>query len=132
MNAKQCSAAGFIGLVLLASSLHAQESAGVVSAVRCADKEAKDQDDMCIWVHPTDRAQSLVITADKAANKVFVYDLAGKTVQSIPAKRPGNIDVRYGFSLGREEVDVVAFNGRAENKIFVYRVDPDTRRLERV
>src|SRR5262245_42873205 len=67
----------------------------VESTVSCNDERARDQDDLCIWVHPTNPAQSAVIAADKAANRLWVYDLTGKTLQSLPAKRPGNIDVRY-------------------------------------
>ena len=58
-----------------------------------------DQDDMCIWIAP-DASQSIVITSDKGANKLFVYDLAGNTLQTVnvPGK-PGNIDIRYNFLL---------------------------------
>jgi 3-phytase len=91
-----------------------------------------DQDDMAFWVHPTDLAKSTVITSDKSANKLFVYDLNGNTLQQIPAQEPGNVDTRYGFPLGTDRVDIVAFNERGTNKIRVYRVDPITRLLEQI
>lgn len=88
---------------------------------------------MCIWVHPADPSRSTIIAADKKADTLFVYDLEGKTIQSIPARQPGNIDVRYGFPLGGEIVDIVAFNQREKpRRVLVYKVDNATRELERV
>lgn len=104
----------------------------VAPQTQCADPECRDQDDMAIWVHPTDPARSTIIASDKKASKVFVYDLNGKTLQSLPGSKPGNIDVRYGFRLGDRSLDIVALNQRVDTKILVYRVDPNTRLLERI
>lgn len=94
--------------------------------------EARDQDDVAFWLHPTDLSHSTIITSDKSANKIFVYDLDGTTVQAIPARHPGNIDTRYGFRFGTASVDIVAFNERDTNTIRVYKVSPETRQLERI
>jgi 3-phytase len=91
-----------------------------------------DQDDMTVWLHPTDLSRSTIITSDKAANKLFVYDLNGNTLQDVAAQQPGNIDTRYRFPLGVDFVDIVAFNERDTNKIRVYKVNPVTRLLEQV
>lgn len=104
----------------------------VVPTLRCVDLAARDQDDMCVWIHPTNRGLSTLVVSDKRADKLFVYDLAGRTLQVIPAKHPGNIDVRYGFSLGKERVDIVAVNQRDDPKILVYKMIVPTRQLERV
>ena len=97
------------------------------------DGSVSDQDDMCFWLHPDDPARSTVITSDKHAGKLFVYDLAGNTVQVVPVDgKPGNIDLRYGFPLGDQRIDIVAFNDRDHSAIQVYAVDPATRRLSRV
>src|SRR5436190_5257666 len=87
---------------------------------------------MCIWLHPSDASLSLIIGSDKKANKLFVYDLEGKTIQTIPAEQPGNIDVRYRFPLRNQLVDLVAFNQRDGSRIVVYKVDAPTRQLQRV
>ena len=101
--------------------------------VTCLDRAANNQDDMCIWIHPDNPALSTVIVADKKAEKLFVYDLAGKTIQTVATPKPGNIDVRYGFSLGGRNVDIVAFNQRVDDyKVLIYCVDPHTRHLERI
>src|SRR3989454_5299470 len=105
----------------------------VTSRVTLAATGIGDQDDMCIWVHPSDRSQSTVITSDKGANKLFVYDLAGNTLQTLPTPgKPGNIDVRYGFLLAGHPVDIVVCNDRTNLTLLVYTVDPATRLLARV
>jgi len=110
-----------------------ERARAVAPAVVCRDKAASDQDDMCLWLHPTDRSQSTVIASDKAAGRLFVYDLDGRTLQSIKTPMPGNIDVRYGFSLSGRTVDIVALNQRARpHRVVVFGVDPATRRLERI
>ena len=97
------------------------------------DPGISDQDDMCIWVHPTNRSLSTIIASDKAANKLFVYDLAGTTLQVISTSgQPGNIDLRYNFTLGGVPTDIVAFNDRTNQKIQVFKVHPTTRLLTRV
>ncbi len=102
-------------------------------AVVCRDPAVGDQDDMCIWVDPKDPVRSTIIASDKEAEHLFVYDLAGRTLQSVETPKPGNIDVRYGFPLGGRKVDVVAFNQRATPyQVAVFAVDPASRRLARV
>lgn len=118
--------------LLLTAPILAQEKKTPAASLRCLDKAAKDQDDMAVWVHPDDPALSTIIASDKKANRIFVYDLNGKTLQALPARHPGNIDLRYGFSLGGKKIDVVAFNLRDELKIAVCKVDPASRKLERI
>lgn len=105
----------------------------LVPTVVCHDKAVGDQDDMCIWVHPSDPGRSTIIASDKDARRLFVYDLQGHTIQSVASPHPANIDVRYGFPLGGKKVDIVALNQREPHfKIRVFAVDPETRRLRPV
>lgn len=105
----------------------------VAPEVTCLDALAHDQDDMCIWVHPSDAAQSTIIASDKKADKIFVYDLQGKTLQVLPVPKPGNIDIRYGFTLSGRKLDIVAWNQRGgDHKVLVCKVNPLTRQLERI
>ncbi|MDP6546270.1 MAG: phytase [Phycisphaerae bacterium] len=102
-------------------------------AVVCTSEDVRDQDDMCIWIHPTDKSLSTVIAADKAANCLFVYDLSGKVLQKTPLRGVANIDLRYGFPLAGAKVDIVALNLRSGGKsIAVFKVDPKTRKIDRV
>ncbi len=94
-----------------------------------------DQDDVTIWIHPTDKSLSTIISSDKDANKLFVHDLEGNVLQTVDVagQTPGNIDVRYNFSLASELTDIVAYNRRSgSSEIVVYKVDQDTRELSLV
>jgi len=97
------------------------------------DDAARDQDDMCIWIHPTVPGRSRIVTSDKKAGRLFVYDLDGSTVQATPTPKPGNIDLRYNIRLGRQTVDLVAFNQRrGDHLVMVYAVEPANGTLRRV
>ncbi len=94
---------------------------------------AMDQDDLCVWVDPQDSSRSIVITSDKKAGRIFVYDLNGSLRQELPIDKPGNIDLRHRVKLGDREMSVVAVTVRTNGfRLQVYRVDPMTRLLERL
>ena len=125
-------AATFIAAVTGAPAAEASK-AQPAPAVVCTSDDVRDQDDMCIWIHPTDKSLSTVIAADKAANCLFVYDLAGKVLQKAPLRGAANIDLRYGFPLTGAKVDILALNLRSVGKsIAVFKVDPKTRKIQRV
>lgn len=120
-----------------ASLVDAGENSTTVPVIKpefvCKASTGEDQDDMCVWVHPKDPALSTIITADKTAGQLFVYDLTGKQLHSVKASKPGNIDIRSGFPLGDQKVSLVVCNQReGELKLLAYRVDPETRKLIRV
>lgn len=79
-------------------------------------------DDICIWVHPTDAGQSLVIGTDKRG-ALNVYNLQGVLLQSIGGIYPNNVDVRYGFDLDGDTVDLVCASEDQSDRILVFRVD---------
>ncbi len=87
-----------------------------------------DTDDPAIWLHPTDRSQSLIIGTDKNEDgALYAYDLDGniideKTVRGL--KRPNNVDIEYGLMLGGEEVDIAVTTERLTKSIRVFRL-PD-------
>ncbi len=87
-------------------------------------------DDPAIWVHPTDASRSLVIGTNKDTNGgLHVFDLNGNELQFEPGGKHNNVDVRYGFVLGGQKVDLVSACDRNDDRIDVYRVDPALRRL---
>ena len=88
-------------------------------------------DDPAIWVHPTDPELSLVIGAQKKRG-INVYDLSGNLLQSLPDGRINNVDVRYGFSLDGESVDIITGSNRSSDSISIYKVDTETRRIVNV
>jgi 3-phytase len=102
----------------------------VTPVVTYTNNGVVDEDDMCVWVHPNDNAQSTVIASDKTANKIFVYDLDGNLLQTISLPwAPGNIDIRYNFLLSGIKTDIVAVNNRTTNTIQFYKVNASTRNL---
>ena len=131
------------GAALIADEGGPSRAAVAEPTVVCRDAQAADQDErspipvhwdwslgLCIWVHPDDPGRSTVIASDKAAQRLFVYDLAGKTIQTVRAAHPGNIDLRYDVALGGGKVDVVAFNERSgAPRVRVFAVDKATGRL---
>ncbi len=83
-------------------------------------------DDPAIWVHPTDPARSLIIGTDKK-NGLDVYDLSGKRVQTLSDGRLNNVDLRYGFALGGQEIAIVAATNRTDKTLALYAVDANGR-----
>lgn len=69
-------------------------------------------DDPAVWVNPADPAASLVITNEKKAGRLSVFDLAGGLVQRITGPKTffGNVDVRGDLVIA------------AHSGILVYRV----------
>ena len=88
-------------------------------------------DDSAVWVHPSDTSQSTIVGSDKDGG-LAVYDLAGKQLQYVSIGEVNNVDLRYGFPLGGQEVDLVVASNRSADVLAVYRIDPATRTLENV
>ncbi|HEX2140479.1 MAG TPA: phytase [Woeseiaceae bacterium] len=85
-------------------------------------------DDPAIWVHPDDPAKSLVIGTDKQLG-LYVFDLEGRTVQTLPDGRMNNVDLRDGFPLGGRSVTLVAASNRSTDSIAIYSIEPGAARL---
>lgn len=79
-------------------------------------------DDAAIWVHPTDPARSLIIDTDKKKG-LEVYDLSGKRVQTLPDGRMNNVDLRYDFPLGGQNIAIVAATNRTDKTLALHGVD---------
>ncbi len=88
----------------------AEEMPRLKPALRLLDDDARDQDDMCIWIHSADPTLSRIITSDKKAERLFVYGLDGRTIQRIATPKPGNISLRCNIPLGGKQVDLVALD----------------------
>ncbi|MDO8510217.1 MAG: phytase, partial [bacterium] len=117
-------------LANLQNRLLAQVSGGSVSAT-VETGSVGDPDDMAIWVHPTDPGQSLVLATNKNGG-LLVYDLAGVRLQSISLGEVNNVDLRYGFMLGGQPVDIMTATDRDDDTILIYKINPSTRRIENI
>ncbi len=88
-------------------------------------------DDPCIWVHPADPSQSVIIGTNKLGG-IAVYNLNGTQIQYIAAGDMNNVDIRYGFSFGGVPVDLVGMSNRSNNTLVFYKMDPNTRQLSNI
>jgi len=90
-------------------------------------------DDAAIWLHPDDPALSLIIGTNKATSDsdmgLHVYDLDGTLLSSITGQKHNNVDVRYGFPLGNDVVDILAVTNCTDQMIDFFAIHPDTRSL---
>lgn len=86
-----------------------------------ADDDAAD--DMAIWVNVADSEKSLIIGTNKKGG-VVVFDLQGAEKAFYPTGRINNIDVLYGFSLGKEKIDLVGCTNRSDQSIDIFRLNP--------
>ncbi len=85
-------------------------------------------DDPAIWVHPTDPSQSVILGTQKKRG-INVYDLQGNLLQLREDGRINNVDLRYGFKLGDEAVDIVTASNRTSKSISIWKIDPESRTL---
>lgn len=85
-------------------------------------------DDPAIWVNSNNPEKSLIIGTNKKAG-LYVYDLHGNEIQFIKAGFINNADVRYGFELGGEKIDIVAGSNRTDNTVVVFKIDKQNQRI---
>ena len=86
--------------------------------VRSRDDAA---DDPAIWVHPQNPDASLIIGTDKQYG-LEVYNLAGERVQSVPAGRTNNVDLRMLDARGPWSA-IAAASNRSSNTISLFAID---------
>jgi 3-phytase len=85
--------------------------------------EGDAADDPAIWVNHGDPANSRVLGTNKQQG-LLVYDLDGKLLQSLPAGRVNNVDVRQGFSLRGKPMDIASASQRERQSIALFAIDP--------
>lgn len=79
-------------------------------------------DDPAIWVNSHEPAHSRVLGTDKQGG-LLVYDLHGKEVQRLDVGRLNNVDVRPGFEVDGETVDLAVATNRDSNSLHVFGID---------
>src|SRR5262245_34815205 len=91
-----------------------------------------DTDDPAFWIHPTDRAKSLIVGTDKNADgALYVYDLEGRIVNRVgDLKRPNNVDIAYGLVLGGKPVDIAVTTERELQRLRIFSV-PDMKPVDK-
>jgi len=100
-----------------------------------SEKVNGDFDDPAIWLHPTDRRQSLILGTDKGdpgPGALFVFDLQGKILADKVVRgldRPNNVDVEYGLALNGVTTDIAVMTQKYASKIRVFSV-PEMRAID--
>jgi 3-phytase len=94
----------------------------VSAAFSTDDVGSGEADDPAIWRHPTDCSKSLILGTAKDGG-IYVYDLSGDEVEHLTSGKMNNIDLRYGFMLGGQVVDLVTASDRSTDSIDAYVID---------
>lgn len=119
---------------LMTACSNKKESIPVVTAevetepVKTIDDAA---DDIAIWIDKTNPAQSLIIGTNKK-DGIAIYNFDGKQIEFIQVGRVNNVDLRYGFALGDDTVDIIALSNRTYNNIELFSINPKTRELKNI
>jgi 3-phytase len=132
-----------------ASKVNKIETVTASVETRSHYKDAKgnftDVDDPAIWVNPTDKSKSLVVTTLKKGG-IDVYNLQGQLLQFISpalapscsdsvakcdnkAGRTNNADIIYDFDFNGNKVDLVVVSDRGLDKMTIYVINPNAASL---
>ena len=84
-------------------------------------------DDPAIWIHPDAPERSLIVATDKRSG-IFVYDLAGRERQYVPAGNLNNVDLRMG-AWGRQDLTIAVASGRQPAELVVFELDHSSGQL---
>ena len=92
-------------------------------------------DDMCVWLHPTDRTKSVILGSNKTTTTnggIYAFGLDGGRADGAGSwgagnwfdqgRKINNVDVRYNFQAGGETWDIVVGSNRTTDRIDVFRV----------
>jgi 3-phytase len=88
-------------------------------------------DDPAIWLNPGNPSESVIIGTNKKKG-LETYDLDGTLMERYEVGKINNVDLRSGFPLAGDTIDLIAGSNRTDNSIMIMRVDPVTRRLESI
>ncbi len=84
-------------------------------------KNDDSADDPAIWINASDAEKSFVIGTDKKGG-LGTYDLNGKQLNYYLVGRMNNCDLRYGFALGADTIDILAASNRSSHSISLYKI----------
>lgn len=82
-------------------------------------------DDPAIWLNKANPEQSRILATNKKRG-LMIHDLQGKVIQQLDIGRVNNIDVRYGFTLNGQTIDIAAASNRSNRSISLFTIDSTT------
>ncbi len=85
-------------------------------------------DDPAIWVHPSHPEKSRILGTNKKQG-LLSYDLSGAQMQLLPVGRVNNVDVRQGFTLKGQPMDIAAASQRDRNTIALFSLHPSSGKM---
>lgn len=122
-----------MGLLGSCGSGRSMPDPNAIKPLFITDPVKHDTDDPAIWINPDNPAQSLVLGTDKDEDgALYVYNLQGKVIEDKVVrdlKRPNNVDVAYGLSLGGQQVDIAVVTERFTHKLRIYSL-PDMKAID--
>jgi 3-phytase len=117
--------------ILTSSLVFAQDTSTVPALGETQPSPEGGATAVAVWVHPTDVAQSLIITTDDNIG-IATYDLSGTQVELLEVGETSGVDVRYSFPLGGESIPLVAVGMKDAQEILLFTVNAETRLLEQI
>lgn len=81
-------------------------------------------DDPAFWYNAAHPEESRIIGTDKKGG-LAIYNLNGEELHYYQVGRLNNVDLRYGFELNGQLVDVVAASDRSKHSVRLYTITED-------
>lgn len=78
-------------------------------------------DDPAIWIHPTNPENSVIVGTDKKGG-LATYNLQGEQLNYYPFGYMNNCDLRYGFILENNKIDILAASNRSSHSISIFKI----------
>lgn len=84
-------------------------------------KNEDSADDPAIWINRQNPEKSVIIGTDKKGG-LATYNLNGKQLNYYPAGNMNNCDLRYGFPLNNDTIDILASSNRTNHSVSLFRI----------
>ncbi len=126
---------GFLVCLLVVVSASAAQKPVDIKPAVVTEAVVHDADDPAVWVNHRNPEQSLIIGTDKgdggSGGGLYVFGLDGKIRQKIlDVTRPNNVDVEYGFRLGKKSIDIAVMTDPGSRQLRIYEISPTGRLTE--
>ncbi len=84
-------------------------------------KNDDSADDPAIWIHPSNPEKSVIIGTDKKGG-LATYDLTGNQLNYYAVGDMNNCDLRIGFPLNGDTIDILAASNRTMQSVSLFRI----------
>lgn len=84
-------------------------------------KNDDSADDPAIWIHPSNPEKSVIIGTDKKGG-LATYNLKGEQLNYYPFGNMNNCDLRTGFPINGDTIDILAASNRTMQSVSLFRI----------